>query len=408
MEIKEILLRFYRKSTKESIYLFEKIKRIKKNLQSIAFALRDLLFLYMPSKMVQRIMGKGDFAFIMHPIDYHDATKKFPFAKYLPRKILEKWGKLQWPLIGSRIRFSSPSSDKIFYGWLLICPLTARQMILNRQLASKRVLQTAKLAEKLGAKIIGLGAFTSIITNDGYDLIGKIKADITTGNTYTVVIALRNIEKAVQKMQKKIEDSVVAIVGAAGSVGSALSQFLVKKAKQLILIDVNKPGLQEIINTICPENNNILSSSEITDIMNADIIIAVTNVPGVIVRSPHIKSGAIVIDAAQPKNVSKNVPKERNDVLVIDSGVAWAPGIIYNIDIGLKNKKEVYGCLGETILLTFYGNKGNYSLGKVKVDQVNDLANKDHLVGFELAPFRNSLGYISDDQIEAIKANIKK
>jgi predicted amino acid dehydrogenase len=373
-----------------------------KTIKLILESLRDLLIRFLPRWTVRFIMDDGEFAFLIHPRDFSDASRKFPITKILPIKILEVWERLQWPLIASQVRGFRANSGREIKGWVIICPLTAKKMVRNMDLAKKRVLQSVRLAEKLGVKVVGLGAFTSIVTNDGFDLKGKLNVDITTGNAYAAAIVLQNIKRAVELIGLNLKHCTIAIIGAVGSVGSACSILLSREAKKLIMIDINTMGLKRVAETVREINQNLIISSYIEPIRDADIIITVSSAPHVIVTSEYLKPGAIVIDAAQPKNVSEDIPKVRRDVLVIESGIAEAPGINCNFDLDVK-KGEVLGCLGELLILRSKDWRGNYSLGKVEPFQVEEISRWADEAGLRLAKFRNSLGYIRDEDILRVR-----
>jgi len=363
---------------------------------------RDLIIRFLPQCLVKFLVGSGEFGFLIHPRDFNDASKKFPIAKFLPQKILEVWERFQWPLIASQVTGFKTKLNREIKGWIIICPLTAKRMIKNRNLAKKRVIESIRLAEKLGTKIVGLGAFTSIVTNDGLDLIGKVRVDVTTGNTYAAAIAIQNVKKVAELVGLNLKFCGVAIVGAAGSVGSACSIILSKEVKKIIMIDINTTALNKLAHTIKEINQNLTASSYIEQIREADIIITVSSAPHVIVTAEYLKPGAIVIDAAQPRNVSEDIPNIRKDVLVIESGIAETDGINCNFDLDVK-EGEVLGCLGELLILRSKNWQGNYSLGKVKPHQVEEISKWAEEIGLRLAKFRNSLGYIRDEDIQRIR-----
>lgn len=278
-------------------------------------------------------------------------------------------------------------------------------MIRNQQLARKRVLQSVHLAEKLGARIVGLGAFTSIVTDDGKWLLGKVQCGLTTGNAYSAVIAVENIYELLQAIGKPIKESIVAIVGAVGSEGSACVKLLAGKTAQLLLIDKNMTGGEILMNQLSRENGcqeKFKFTTRIDAIKEADAVIAVTNAPGAIVRASHLKPRAVVVDAAQPKNVSHHIPRQRKDVLVVESAIVETPGVRTNFDLGL-GETEALGCLAETQILTWAGYNGHYSLGKADPDLVKNIAEIARKAGYKLAPFRNSLGFIVSEDIRRVR-----
>lgn len=372
-----------------------------KNIGLIIANFRDLFIRFLPAFIGRALVGHGEFAFIIHPRDLSDAKKKYPFARFMPKAIIEVWSRYQWPTVGSMIEGLVTRSGRNVNGWVVICPMTTKLMIKNRDIARRRVLQTVKLAEKLGAKIVGLGAFTSIITNDGNYLKGKVRTGITTGNAYSVAIAIENLSRLLSLTGRDFDRSTIAIVGGAGSVGSACSRILVKKAKELIIVDKNKKALDALVDFISM-NGKVSGRTDIASIREADSVIAVTNAPGAIIRASHLKKGAIVIDAAQPKNVSRHIPRQRNDVIVVESAIVKTTGINFNFDFGL-NKDEALGCLAEVLLLAWIGHENDYSIGKVDPFQVVEIDLIAKEAGFKLADFRNSSGYVRERELMFIR-----
>jgi len=365
-------------------------------------ALRDLVIRFLPCGLVRLIIAPGRFVFIVHPLGFKDASKKYPLADKLPEGFIDIWTRYYWPIVGSEITGFKTKRNEEVNGWIIICPLTPRQMMRNQPLARRKILQSVKLAEKLGAKIVGLGAFTSILTHDGADLIGKVKAGLTTGNAYATALLMRNVVKIAEKIGIELKDASVAIVGAAGSVGSACTRILSKKVRQLILIDIDREALESLIVTL-DSQRNLKCYSEVDGCLPADIVIAVSSAIGAIITPSHLSSGTIVIDGSQPKNVSKEVIQSRNDVLVIESGLAKISSINHKLDIGIR-KGEVYACLGEVLVLTWKGWDGNYSIGKVDPHHVHELLEEEKKVGLSLADFRNSKGNVTDKDIEHFKS----
>ena len=365
-------------------------------------ALRDLVIRFLPTRIVRLIIPPGRFAFIIHPLSFKDAGKKYPFAEKLPESFIDIWARYYWPVVGSEITGFKTKRNEEVRGWIIVCPLTPRQMMRDQPLARRKILQSVRLAEKLGARIVGLGAFNSILTYDGADLIGRVKAGLTTGNAYAAALLLQNVTKVAEKIEMELKDATVAIVGAGGSVGSACAKILSQKARELILIDINRKALEALISKL-DIRGNLKSYSEIDAISTADIVIVVTSAIGAIITSSHLSSGTIVIDGSQPKNVSKEVIEHRDDILVIESGLAKVSGINHKLDLGLR-KDEVYACLGEVLILTWKDWEGNYAIGKVDPNLIHEVLAEAKNVGISLVDFRNSGGIITDKDIERFRS----
>src|SRR5437870_6002077 len=367
----------------------------------LAQLVRDLLLLVLPKAAARRLVPGITYAVIVHPRDLSDISRKFPFAHFLPSRVVELWLRYQWPCFGSHITGLKGVDGNEIMGAILISPLTTEQMIRNPRLARKRVYQTARLAEKMGACIAGLGAVTSIVTKDGTDLQGKVTVGLTTGNAHSAAIAVQNVLNAAALTNLSLPHSTVAIVGGAGSMGSACAKLLYLLVAKLILVDIKKEELKKVLQQLHGHPCQLEGTTCIDAVKQADVIIAATNSPRTIISAEHLKPGAIVIDAAQPKNVSEQVPHKRRDVLVIESAIVNTPGVECNFDLGLGTG-ETFGCMSESMILTAIGWQGDYSLGKADPQQANEMIMIGRELGFRLANFRNSEGYITEKDLTRV------
>jgi predicted amino acid dehydrogenase len=362
---------------------------------------RDLIVRWLPGRFARLLITPITFAFIGHPRTLGDVPRKFPFARLLPLHVVERWFRYQWPFVASYITGLTRANGTPTTGAILIAPLTTEQMIRNPRLARHRVWQTVRLAEKMGASIAGLGAFTSILTRDGQDLEGKVGLGLTTGNAQSAAIAVQNVLQAAAQTNLSLPHATVAIVGGAGSVGSACAKILAPIVGTLLIIDIKKDELQSLLAQLRDQPARIEGRTTLDRIKTADVVIAATNNPYILVTADHLKAGAIVIDAAQPKNVSEAVPRERPDVLVIESAVVRTPNVDVHFDLDLGSN-EALGCLSETMILTAIGWNGHYSLGKADPSQSAHITTMGRSLGFRLAPFRNSVGYVTEEDLHRV------
>jgi predicted amino acid dehydrogenase len=364
----------------------------------LAQVLRDLAVRYLPGRLARLLVTPIGFAFIGHPRTLNDVPRKFPFARLLPSRVVERWFRYQWPFVASYITGLTLSNGTPITGAMLISPLTTEQMIRNPRLARQRVLETVQLAEQMGAKIAGLGAFTSIVTRDGRDLEGKVRLGLTTGNPHSAAIAVQNVIHAAALTNLSLPHATAAIVGGAGSVGSACAKMLARLVEKLLIIDIKKDALQTLLTELADQPAAVEGMAKLDRVSEADIVIAATNNPHILLSAKHLKPGAIVIDAAQPKNVAEEIPLQRPDVIVIESAVVQTPDIDVNFPLDLA-PGEALGCLSETMILTAMGWEGHYSLGKADPSHAAQVIAAGRALGFRLAPFRNSTGYVTDEHL---------
>ena len=156
------------------------------------------------------------FAFIIHPLSIHDMAHVSPVLKFIPDSWLESALKLKKPFQVSHITgIKSPYAEA--EGWFIGCPLTSKQMVeLPEEFVMDRIIESGKIAQELGAKVVGLGAFTSIVGDAGITVAKNLDIAVTSGNSYTVATALEGTREAVRLMGKDLATAHVTIVGASG------------------------------------------------------------------------------------------------------------------------------------------------------------------------------------------------
>ena len=333
--------------------------------------------------------GKG-FAFIVHPRGYGDILANLPFLKIFSRNLVIRLFPKLWPFTVSRISgLRTIGSNEELEGWVIGIPMLAHQIMENRNLARKKISQAIKLSKQLGAKTVGLGALTGSVTEGGAGLSRKNEISVTAGRAYTTYVIKSYIEDVVKRFKLQKEVITIAIVGAAGGVGRGLIRILIDEPYlEIILIDLERK-LESIRNSLTEKQaSHIKISHQIRTVRNADIIVTVTNSPEAVVQSDDVKPGTIIIDDAQPSDLSKELLKTRDDVIVIEAGVITAKNINVGANFRLANKNETYCCLGEVMAIAASDWVGEYSPGEVTPETVNQIANIAKKLGFKLAPYQ--------------------
>jgi predicted amino acid dehydrogenase len=351
------------------------------------------------------------FAFIIHPLDVSDVARKFSITKYMPNVVVEKALRFAPPFTTSHITGVKSIQGKEAEGWFITCPLTANQMMsLPEDLVVGKIIQAGKVAEKLGAKIVGLGAFTSVVGDAGITVAKNLNIAVTTGNSYTVATAIEGTKRAAQLMGHKLSESHLVVIGATGSIGQVCSLITAREVKKLTLIGRNTSVLNNLAQRILYQTGLAVKvSSDIKKVIpTADIIITVTNSVDTIINPEDLKSGAVICDVARPRDVSKKVVEQRDDVLVIEGGVVEVPGQVnFNLNFGFP-VRTAYACMAETMMLALEGKYENYSLGRQltvkQVDQISKIAKNQ---GFKLAGFRSFERAVSNQQINMIRSRVQ-
>lgn len=100
--------------------------------------------------------------------------------------------------------------------------------------------------ERIPTSLVGLGAYTSIVTENGMSL-NDYEIPVTTGNAYTCALMGQGIIEAAELNNIDLSTSKVAIMGAAGNIGSSLAALLTFYSEKLYLIGSDKEGSKQRI-----------------------------------------------------------------------------------------------------------------------------------------------------------------
>lgn len=329
------------------------------------------------------------------------------------------------------------------YGDFICVPKTAQQLLADPEGALQEIASAVQLAAERGAKIVGLGAYTSVVTMGGRQLLPHTKVALTTGNSYTVVSGVEALLEAAKRLEIDVHCATGVVVGAGGAIGKALALLLSEQVQKLILVgnparpkkseyrmlkvvaeiighlkEMGEAGhsfaedslgawvqslrgipssadsltkwvdyVQELLNKPSPVRITISREDAVP---KADLLMVATSSLEALITPELLKRGAVVCDLSRPSNVSEAVLRERPDVLVIDGGIVAMPN---SPDLGWNfgfEKGTGFACMSETIMLALEKRYEHTSLGAdLNVKQLalfRDLAAQQ---GFTLAGFRN-------------------
>jgi predicted amino acid dehydrogenase len=342
------------------------------------------------------------FAFIIHPITPKDAARKYPIARMFPDGVIEAILAKKKPMVVSEVDGIVSKTGATTHGWFVACPLTPRLMTdkLPLEAVYERISQAVEIAHQAGAKIVGLGAFTSVVGDGGVTVAERAQIAVTTGNSYTVATAIEGTVEACRRIGVEPSNAKLAVVGATGSIGKTCAIMLADRFESTILIGRDLERTQAIADLL-PRTT---AHTDIDCIRDADAIISVTSNDSSVIEPEHLKPGCVVCDVARPRDVSVRVAKKRSDVLVIEGGVVAIPGDVnFHLNFGFP-PKTAYACMSETILLALENRVENYTLGKnVSVEQVKETLGFADKHGFKLAGFRSFEKAVTDEMIEQVR-----
>lgn len=353
--------------------------------------------------------AKDTFAFIIHPIDpKRDVARKYPTLGKLPGWLIDYLSLFFPPVYISQINgVRSLSTGRAATGWFVACPLTPRRMVtLPPPVVYRKIIQSGRMAERLGARILGLGAFTSVVGDGGKTVADHLTIPVTTGDSYTVATAVRALLKAANSMDIPSNSATAAVVGASGAIGSLCAEMLAGSVEEIILVGRHPAKLLKVAENVRKAGcSNVKTSTSIDRLKEAQLVMTVTSAIGAVIEPEHLRDGAVVCDVARPRDVSRKVMERRPDVFVIEGGMVAIPGEVdFGFDFGFP-PGMAYACMAETMLLALCQRYESYTLGKdIKLSQVMTIDRIATSHGFELGGFRNFEKAVTEDEIAIIKA----
>jgi predicted amino acid dehydrogenase len=370
-----------------------------------------------PSGRTRRV---NRFAFVIHPLsrEYLKASRPIELAsRVAPSVVLPILERLiaYWPpFVYSRVTGIRSPAGVEAEGWLITVGGTPKELLAHSpEFTYRRLLEAASIAERLGAQIMGLGAFTKVVGDAGVTVARRASIPITTGNSYSASGALWAAADAVKRMGLLSRDArgkvagKAMVVGATGAIGSACARLLAMSFEEVHLVspEISKLlALRETIVQDTPDAILHLSSRADESLREMDLIVTATSGAGKrILDIMKVKPGCVITDVARPLDLPRSEVAKRPDVLVIESGEIQLPGDVEMRDIGLP-KGVVYACLAETIVLALEGRFESYTVGRnIQWEKVKEIYKLGLKHGMRLAAISGVDGPYSDEDIRRVR-----
>jgi predicted amino acid dehydrogenase len=350
----------------------------------------------------------GTFAFLLHPLRIDDFARKYAFTRRVPPGWVEAAFKYVPPRLVSHVTGIRSSTGATAEGWFIGLALTPRTLLSSPlPFVYRRLVHSGRMAERLGARIFGLGAFTKIVGDRGQTVANSLKIAVTTGNSYTAATAVEGALLAAERMGIATADATAAVIGATGTIGAVVSEILARDVGKILLVARTREALEQVaVRLRAGARNEVAVETDVKRaVREAQIILTVSSATDVLIEPEDLRAGAVVCDVARPRNVSRVVYERRDDVLVIDGGVIEVPGEVdFGFDFGFPPRMSE-ACMAETIILALEGRYENFTLGPtITLAQVEEIAALARKHGFRLSGFRRFERVITEEEVERIRA----
>lgn len=360
-----------------------------------------------PSPAVSPDESVNRFAFVLHPLSLEYIHKHYRWTRLLPDSWVEAVAARMPPkLLAKATGGRSPATGQRIEGLIFSLGATPRQILKNSErFTYDRLNQAARRAEKMGARILGLGAFTKVVGDAGITVAREANIPVTSGNSLTVAATLEAAKQAVVKMGvRDLTHGRAMIVGATGSIGSVCSRLLAQAIRDVVLVSIEPDRLEALKATILRETpgaqvTTALSPGELTG--DCDLIVTATSAFGErVLDISRCKPGAVICDVALPSDISAEEAALRPDVLVVESGEVVIPGPMdFGYDLGLP-RGTAYACLAEAALLAMEGRFECYTLGRnIEMGRVKEMYHLFQKHGFQIAGLRSFGRYVTEEEL---------
>jgi predicted amino acid dehydrogenase len=361
------------------------------------------------------------FAFVIHPLsqEYFKKVKSIDLLSQVSPPVfmdaLEKVMAYAPPFVYSKVTGIRSPTGVEAEGWLISVGGTPKEIMSHGpEFTYRRLLEAAQMARRLGAQIMGLGAFTKVVGDAGVTVARRAPLPITTGNSYSASGALWAAHDAMLRLglvkrppRGRKAKFKAMVVGATGSIGSVCARMLAMVAEELHMVSPETAkllALKESILQETPDAKLHLSARAAAGIGEVDMIVTATSGAGKkILDIMKVKPGCVITDVARPLDLPPEEVAKRPDVLVIESGEIQLPGQVRMKNIGLP-RNVAYACLAETIVLALEGRFENFTVGRsIEWERVREIYRLGLRHGMKLAAISGVNGPFTDADIRRVR-----
>lgn len=336
-------------------------------------------------------------AFLVHPMTVDDVweARRFRWLAGLRRRGLISDRIIRWlarsvrPMKVDDIHPVRTADGRRARVYLIGIPLQPDQIRALPHLAVHRAVQAAQLAANLGASVLGLGAYWSVVGNKGIDVQAQSPIPITNGGAYaagTVRMAVPVVLDRLRAEGRHASRATAAVVGANGVVGFGICRAIVEHVGRLIMLGVSQERLEQsrdLLRRRYPAAT-IDATTNLSALRDADVIFTATSEPAPVVFPEHVRAGCIIFDLGRPYDVDASVAAMEG-VEVIPGGVVRLPGDPRGrLDMGYGTGL-VPACLAEAVIIGLEKCYERASLGdRTKSENIEYFVARAAALGFEV------------------------
>jgi predicted amino acid dehydrogenase len=386
----------------------------------------DLLDMIVSADLEPRVLypngrkRKSRFAFVIHPLSQEFFQVVEPLrtiAKVAPpvvMDVVEKAMAYAPPFTYCHVTGIRSPTGAEAEGWLITVGGTPKELMAHSpEFTYERLLAAAEIARKLGAQVMGLGAFTKVVGDAGVTVARRAPLPVTTGNSYSASGALWAAHEAMLQLRiAEFDDrgrikGKVMVVGATGAIGSVCARLLALSSDEMWLVSPESAKLLTLKHDIEREDPRAeihIAATPEAHLGEMDLIVTATSGAGKrVLDIMEVKPGCVITDVARPLDLSAEDVAKRPDVLVVESGEIELPGDVKMKNIGLPTG-VAYACLAETVVLALEGRYETFSVGRnIEWEKVKEIYKLGLKHGMKLAVISGVNGVYSAEDIARVR-----
>jgi predicted amino acid dehydrogenase len=312
----------------------------------------------------------------------------------------------------------SPTGEEA-EGWILHMPVTAEAVAdKGVDYAADRLAEASKIAARLGAQILGVGAFAREMTEATEQVAARAEIPITSGASYLVSADMWAAKVALMSLgQVEVDEAgralgTAMVLGAGSANGSVAAELLGMAFHRLVVVDREPDRLLDLVDRIQQRNAHCtveVSTKVGSHLPEADLVVTglAPGWTGTIDLRGAVKSGAVVLDCLRPPEFDEADADSRPDVLFVRAGEVELPG---PVDISVRlgpPQKVAFASMAEAVVLALEGRYECFSLGdSVEFDQVRDIYRLGLKHGMQLAGMRGPFGKVGETAVKLVRERV--
>lgn len=341
------------------------------------------------------------FAFITHPKDESEFMQRFLAAKLIPKFLMSNIIKMYPPYKLTDLRGVASKYNRSV-GYLITCPLTSDMVDNYHPQVIKKTIASARLAKKLGAKIICLGSRLSLADGLSEVVTREATVPVTTGNSYRIASLIEGLKIAFLNKGLILENAKTMVIGAASNLGNICAVAMAAKVRDLIVIGKDEKKMERLSNQILYDTGLVTkTSTQINSLLKECDVVIIAEDSCSDVNPEDFKPGAIICDIFGTGKVIVKAAYQRSDVTVIEKILVKVPGELrFDREMGFPRGVIDSGMVEPMILALekrYHSFTGSQDISVNKVTEMNHLARRH---GFNIS------GFLTNVRQERIKNNL--